>query len=148
VTFSGIGIANLMAGIIRTHVIRIQSSRIVYRLDRSEATDRWQQPYRLLSERELTFDAGFLEPALDAGFLAAEVEGGLADAPREAGFDVPVAAALDAGFAGEDFEAGFALDAGLACNNTDQHSQYNQPATDAPISISSGSTVRIGMHLL
>ena len=85
-----------------------------------------------------TFDAGFFEPALDAGFFAAEVEGGLADAPREAGFDVPAAPALDAGFVGADFEAGFALDAGLAystkpisIHDTNNPWQTRRPASPA-----------------
>ena len=112
-----------------------------------EANDRWQQRCRLLSEGELTFDADFPEPTPNTGFLAAEVEGGSADAP---GFDVPAAAALDAAHAGfaADFEAGLALDAGLTCNDTDKPSQYKQPATDAPVGISSGSTLGRGMHLL
>lgn len=55
-----------------------------------------------------TLDTGFLEPALEVGFLAV-VEIGLADA-RDAGF-----AALETGFAGAAWEAGFeaALDAGF-----------------------------------
>ena len=89
----------------------------------------------LLGEMELTSDARF--PV--TSFLTADVEGGLADAPREAGFDVPAAAALDTGFTGADFEPVMALDAGLACNDTYQHSKNRQPAT-VPIGISSGLT--------
>ena len=82
--------------------------------DGETSTDRAKS----YGKEERTLDTGFFDPALEAGLAEAAREAGLTEA-LEAGLDaldtgLAVAATLDAGLAGAAFDAGLALDAGLA----------------------------------